>query len=126
MLDELSRAGTDLDSVPPATLRECLDEAVSELRSWSQGAGRAEVARALQDGLGPARWLFSLLAELGERYARAGVLDRPDDVLHLTLDELRSLPRCGDRRPLVAARRAELEFFRTAEPPTELPVPVPR
>jgi hypothetical protein len=126
VVDDLSRADADLGSAPQAILRERLDEAVSELRAWSHGARRATVARALQDGGGAAAWLFSIVKELGERYARAGVLDRPDDVLHLTLDELRALPRCGDRRPLVAARRAELEFFRTVEPPAELPAPPPR
>jgi hypothetical protein len=126
VLNEPSQADADLGSAPPAVLRESLDEALSELRAWSHGARRAEVARALRDGDGPAGSLFWIVAELGQRYARAGVLDRPDDVLHLTLDELRSLPRCGDRRPLVAARRAELEFFRTVEPPAELTASSPQ
>jgi pyruvate,water dikinase len=60
--------------------------------------------------------------EVGRRFAAAAVLDRPDDVFLLTPDELRetalAFPR-RNRRSRIAARRAEMEYFRTiAAPPT--------
>ncbi len=48
---------------------------------------------------------------LGERLVTRGVLDRPDDVFYLTLDEVRALVAGSgpiDARTLVAARRAEM------------------
>jgi rifampicin phosphotransferase len=57
--------------------------------------------------------------EIGRRLAAAGTLDTPDDVLHLTPEEIRltaeALPRL-DRRPIVAARRAEMAYFRSITP----------
>ena len=53
-------------------------------------------------------------------------MDKADDTLFLTPDELRetadSLPRI-DRRPLVAGRRAEMDYFRTIQPPAILGTP---
>jgi hypothetical protein len=66
------------------------------------------------------RQLRRVVAELGRRFAAAGVLDRADDVLHLTTDELRSLPRASRCGAAVAARRAELAFFR-GQTPRETP-----
>ena len=61
-----------------------------------------------------------VLLEFGRRFAAAGALDAPNDVFCLTVDELRetaaALPRI-DRRPLVAGRQAELQYFRTVQPP---------
>jgi phosphohistidine swiveling domain-containing protein len=61
--------------------------------------------------------------EFGRRFTEAGVLEQPDDVFHLTLDELREtaekLPDL-DRRGLVAKRKAEIEHFRTVQPPPAL------
>ncbi|MDP8921290.1 MAG: hypothetical protein M3O34_00195, partial [Chloroflexota bacterium] len=52
--------------------------------------------------------------ELGRRFTAAGVLDRPEDVFSLGLDEIRAtaeaLPAL-DRRAVVAERRAEMERF---------------
>ena len=66
--------------------------------------------------------------EFGRRFAEAGVLEQPDDVFHLTLDELREtaekLPKL-DRRGLVAQRKAEIEHFRTIQPPPVLGTPPP-
>jgi pyruvate,water dikinase len=69
-----------------------------------------------------------VLLEFGRRFAAAGVLERPDDVVHLTLAELEetasALPSL-DRRPLVAARKAEIERFRAVAPPPALGTPPP-
>lgn len=73
-----------------------------------------------------------VLLEFGRRFADAGVLERADDVVHLTLDETRAtataLPNL-DRRGLVAKRKAEIEHFRRVSPPpalgTSLPGPPP-
>jgi phosphohistidine swiveling domain-containing protein len=51
-------------------------------------------------------WLLRrLLRELGHRLVHAGVLDTPDDVFYLLVDELDALP--DDALGLVARRRAE-------------------
>lgn len=63
---------------------------------------------------------------LGGRFAAAGVLDRAEDVFLLHADEIRetaqALPRI-ERRPLAAARRAEMEYFRTIPAPPALGTP---
>jgi hypothetical protein len=118
----------DLESASPAALRDHLDEAFAQLRMGLLSQCVAELPSRLRDELGQAveggegaAKLLAIVSELGSRYARAGMLERADDVVHLTLDELRSLPRGRDVRPLVAARRAELEFFRTVAPPPVIP-----
>jgi pyruvate,water dikinase len=62
-----------------------------------------------------------VLLEFGRRFVEAGVVDKADDVLFLSPDELsetaNALPRI-DRRRLVAGRRAEIDYFRTIQPPT--------
>ncbi len=67
-----------------------------------------------------------VLLEFGRRFAEAGLLDRADDVVHLTLDEIKltavSLPPL-DRRDLVAERRAEIERFRQVQAPPALGTP---
>jgi len=72
--------------------------------------------------------LRRLSLELGRRLAAAGALDTPEDVLFLTLDELRetaaALPRI-DRHGLIAERRAERERFRRVAPPPALGTPPP-
>ena len=59
--------------------------------------------------------LHRISLEVGRRFSAAGVVDRADDVFLLTLDELREtaleLPRLN-RRTRIAARRAEMEYFR--------------
>ena len=66
--------------------------------------------------------------EFGCRFAEVGVLEQPGDVFHLTLDELREtaekLPNL-DRRELVTQRKAEIEHFRTIQPPPALGSPPP-
>src|ERR671920_790927 len=53
-----------------------------------------------------------VVMEFGRRFAEASVIERPGDVLHLNLAEIREtaerLPE-PDRRKLVAGRKAELE-----------------
>jgi pyruvate,water dikinase len=69
-----------------------------------------------------------VLLECGRRLAASGVIERPDDVFYLTLDELRAtarrLPR-GDWRKAVVERRAEMEYFRAIQPPPVLGTPPP-
>jgi phosphohistidine swiveling domain-containing protein len=69
-----------------------------------------------------------VVLEFGRRFAEAGVIQRPDDVLHLNLDELRETARRLpdlDRRDLVSRRKAELKHFTEAQPPPALGTPPP-
>ncbi|MCH7996511.1 MAG: hypothetical protein IIB11_01880 [Chloroflexi bacterium] len=73
-----------------------------------------------------------VLLEFGRRFTEAGVIDDPEDVVYLTSDELREtgsgLPQ-GDRRDAVAQRKAEMDHFRSIQPPpvlgTQPPGPPP-
>jgi phosphohistidine swiveling domain-containing protein len=64
--------------------------------------------------------------ELGKRFAAAGVLDGPDGIFFLTINETRetaeALPTL-DRRALVAERQAELEQAAAITPPPVLGTP---
>ena len=64
-----------------------------------------------------------VLMEFGRRIAEAGVIERPDHVFYLTPEELRetntALPQ-GDRRTLVAKRKAEMDHFRAIQQPSAL------
>jgi rifampicin phosphotransferase len=66
--------------------------------------------------------------EFGRRFAESGVIARADDVFYLFVDEVaataRELPG-GDRRELVAERRAEMEHFQAIRPPLTLGTPPP-
>ena len=70
--------------------------------------------------------LHRISLEVGRRLSAAGVVDRPDDVFLLTLEELRDtaleLPRLN-RRAQIAARRAEMEYFRSVPVPPTLGAP---
>jgi phosphohistidine swiveling domain-containing protein len=70
--------------------------------------------------------LHRISLEVGRRLAAAGVVDRRDDVFLLTLEELRDtaleLPRLN-RRAQIAARRAEMEYFRSVPVPPTLGAP---
>jgi phosphohistidine swiveling domain-containing protein len=70
--------------------------------------------------------LHRISLEVGRRLSAAGVVDRPDDVFLLTQDELRDttlqLPRLN-RRAQIAARRAEMEYFRSVPLPPTLGAP---
>ncbi len=64
-----------------------------------------------------------VLLEFGRRIAEAGVIEQPDDVFYLTPEELRETAIAspqGDRRKLVAQRKAEMDHFRTIQPPPAL------
>ena len=76
-----------------------------------------------------------ILLEFGRRFAEAGLLGHADDVVHLTLAEIRetasslrsretppSLPTI-DRRGLVAERKAEIAHFRAVQAPPALGTP---
>jgi phosphohistidine swiveling domain-containing protein len=58
---------------------------------------------------------------VGQRLVRDGVIDDPEDVLHLTLDEVKSPPK--DARALVAERKAEFERQKTLDPPMQIGTP---
>jgi pyruvate,water dikinase len=61
-----------------------------------------------------------MLLEIGRRFAEARVIEEPEDVLYLKLDEVEVTASAApwiDRRRVVAGRRAEQEFFRTVVPP---------
>jgi phosphohistidine swiveling domain-containing protein len=70
--------------------------------------------------------LHRISLEVGRRLAAAGVVDRRDDVFLLTLEELRDtaleLPRLN-RRAQIAARCAEMEYFRSVPVPPTLGAP---
>ena len=69
-----------------------------------------------------------VVMEFGHRFAEAGVIQRPDDVLHLNLDEIRETARRLpdlDRRDLISRRKAELERFAEVQPPPALGTPPP-
>jgi phosphohistidine swiveling domain-containing protein len=70
--------------------------------------------------------LHRISRELGCRMAAAGVIDRPEDVFLLTVKELRDtalgLPRLN-RQSQIAARRAEMDYFRSAVVPPVLGTP---
>jgi phosphohistidine swiveling domain-containing protein len=67
-----------------------------------------------------------LALEVGRRLVAAGGLEAPEDVVHLSWDEMRAtlaaLPGV-DRRPLVAERKAEIERWRVVQPPPVLGTP---
>jgi phosphohistidine swiveling domain-containing protein len=67
--------------------------------------------------------LHRVSLELGRRMSLAGVIDRPDDVFLLTPEEVQAtavqLPRLN-RQAQVAARRAEMEYFRSVPVPAAL------
>jgi pyruvate,water dikinase len=67
--------------------------------------------------------LHRISLEVGRRLAAAGVVDQPDDVFLLTLEELRDtaleVPRLN-RRARIAARRAEMDYFRSVPVPATL------
>ena len=69
-----------------------------------------------------------VLRELGRRLAESGAIESTDDVFYLTPDELTeaasSLPG-GDHRQLVIERKAEMDRFRSIQPPPVLGTPPP-
>jgi phosphohistidine swiveling domain-containing protein len=58
---------------------------------------------------------------VGQRLVRDGVVDDPEDVLHLSLDELREVP--ANAREIVAERKAEHERRKTLDPPAQIGTP---
>jgi nucleoside-diphosphate-sugar epimerase/phosphohistidine swiveling domain-containing protein len=69
-----------------------------------------------RDRMVRAIWLLRrLLRELGRRLVNSGVLDSPDDVFYLLVDELDALP--ADASGLVARRRAEQRRLAGLVPP---------
>ena len=64
-----------------------------------------------------------VFVELGRRLAAAAAIPGPDDVFHLTLDELRRTAAASPpppRHELVADRRREIERYRGVSPPAML------
>jgi phosphohistidine swiveling domain-containing protein len=71
-----------------------------------------------------------VLLEWGHRLASAALIEQPSDVFYLTLDELREIGRAlaggflpGGRHREVAARQAEMAYYRTITPPRLLGTP---
>jgi pyruvate,water dikinase len=59
--------------------------------------------------------------EVGEKLTKDGVIEKPDDVFMLQMDELRSaLKDGGDLRPTVNQRRDEIAHWATVVPPAHL------
>jgi phosphohistidine swiveling domain-containing protein len=58
---------------------------------------------------------------VGQRLVRDKVIDDPEDVVHLSLDELHSPPK--DARALVAERKEEHERNKMLDPPRQIGVP---
>ncbi len=69
-----------------------------------------------------------VVMEFGRRFAEAGVIERPDDVFHLNLDEIREtadqLPNL-DRKGLIAQRKGEFERSGGVQSPPALGTPPP-
>jgi hypothetical protein len=62
-----------------------------------------------------------VMQEFGCRFAEAGLIEEPNDVFYLTLDELRETAKetfDADRRVPVSERKARLERFGAGRPPT--------
>lgn len=66
-----------------------------------------------------------VVLEFGNRFTKAGIIDDPEDVFLLTLDELHADAETlsGDRRAAVNERRAEMERFAKVRPPDALGTP---
>jgi phosphohistidine swiveling domain-containing protein len=64
--------------------------------------------------------LRELLRAMGQRFTAADLLDRPEDIFHLTLDEVwdyvEGMAVTTDLRGLAALRRAEFDRYRGVEP----------
>jgi pyruvate,water dikinase len=65
--------------------------------------------------------LREILRAVAARFVRDGVLDRPEDLFDLTLDEMWDFVRGSgaDLRALAAARRREFDAYRAAPPPPD-------
>ena len=63
--------------------------------------------------------------EFGNRFVKAGIIDDPEDVFLLRLEEMKADAKTlsGDRRSVVAERRAEMERFAKVRPPDALGTP---
>jgi pyruvate,water dikinase len=135
--------GPDEEVASLAADRErLLADARERLRGYPQ-AVRDEFEfrlKAAQDGmvlredhgfwidLGSTARVRRVIMEFGRRFAEANTIERPDDVLHLSLDEVRETARqlpSLDRKDLVAQRKAEVEQFRAVQPPPVLGTPPP-
>ncbi len=66
-----------------------------------------------------------VVLEFGNRFTKAGIIDDPEDIFLLTLDELHADEKTlsGDRRAAVNERRAEMERFAKIRPPDALGTP---
>lgn len=153
-LDTLRSYLTEPDSADPARARAALaaerDEAIAATRARIAGypaaarAGFEFLLEAATAGVVVTEdhgfWIDfrsaykvrRVLLEVGARLAAGGVIDGPDDVFMLTLDEVReslaALLAGGagpGRRAAVLERRAELEHFTTVRPPDRIGAPPP-
>ncbi len=94
--------------------RERFDE---ELKAAQQQVRFMEGHNAIMEQ-GAAGVMREAIWWIGEAFVRRDRLDRPDDALHLSLDELRAAADGdGDLRPLVRERAAEFERRSQLSPP---------
>jgi pyruvate,water dikinase len=106
--------------------REVLAKIPVEQREWFEKLMRvAQQAHVISEehtwyldfaGYAVERHLYH---EFGKRFAKAGVIDDPDDILYLLSDEIRKAAVCMERinlRPYVEARKAEREANLKIEP----------
>ncbi|NLP83429.1 phosphoenolpyruvate synthase [Microbacterium sp. CFH 90308] len=117
---------TVLATAPPArAARPPLSAFSARMRRWIE---RARVGTAFREDTHyeftrPLPILRRALLEIGRRLVAEGVLERPDDVFHLRLDELEAGPdrRLRDLARTRAARRDELAGVRMIDPRAVFP-----
>ena len=89
----------------------------------AQGLSPLKEDHAFYIDQGSSASLRILLAEMGKRLARRGALEGPDDVFHLTLDELTGAMKGavpGDLATKATARRMERDHYSKIIPPPSL------
>ena len=65
-----------------------------------------------------------VILEFGRRFAESGLIEQANDVFYMTPEEVRETASAeGDRRGLVAERKAEMERFGAMEPPAAIGTP---
>lgn len=106
----------------PSPVREAFDARLAA----AQTAFRIEEDHAFLIDFGGTAAVRRVFLELGRRFADAARIETPDDVVHLSWDEVRATTAAFptlDRRALVAERRAEMVRYANVEPPERIGEP---
>jgi len=106
----------------PAPVREAFDQRLAAGRA---GFVVSENHNFLLD-YGTTAAVRRVVLEVGRRLADAAAIAAPEDVFHLTWDELRATwvaSPATDRRALIAERQQELRAFADVDPPEKLGTP---